>query len=710
MDQTKRTNQVGPGTAAGMPRILFFWGIAIGLLVASMPRVSFAQARLPDGEGKDLVERACVSCHGLDSVTKAQYSEDQWRNTVINMGTPLSDLEIEKVIKYLAKNFGGKSPVAPAGTHAKPSESAPQPAATTPGAAKAQPPPPVKFADKPLVPLAKIKNFTPVTQEMLLNPSPDDWLMFSRTYDSQRFSPLKQINRQNASQLRMVWQRGMEPGIHENIPIVHQGTMYVVNPGSVVQALDATNGDLIWEYRRKMPDDLRKYIAKAGRARTIAIYEDMIYFTSADGYVVALDARTGAVRWETQAQDYKSRAQHTAGPIVVNGKVITGRSCPAPETKRSGCFIAAHDAITGKEVWKFYTSAAPGEPGGDSWGDLPVDERMASPWGGPGSYDPVRKLVYWGIANPRPHTRMKRHHGNPDAIARSAPSDLYSNSTVALDVETGKLAWYYQHLPGDDWDSDYAHERILVRTPFNPDANAVKWINPRIPRGQERDTAVMVAEPGMIFALDRTNGEFLWATPFPYDTPYLHFGKVDVETGKTFLNSNLVFTKEGERHTVCYSNTRTYPPVAYHPGKNSLYVPYRQVCNDSVAKMANEEGDSRVEIPRPGSDPNTLNGLAKINLSTGQIERIYTSTVNGWHGAVLTTGGDLVFWGDQNRRFRAFDADNGKILWETVLGGAIENSTITYSVNGKQYIAVLSGDGSQKAPDNLAAIYVFALP
>ena len=570
--------------------------------------------------------------------------------------------------------------------------------------------------------VAQVKDFTPVTQDMLLNPSPDDWLMASRTYDWQRFSPLKQINKQNAGQLRMAWARGMAgTGSHENIPIVHQGVMYVINPQSIIQALDATNGDLLWEYRRKLPDDLSKFINFAGRARTIAIYEDMVFYTAPDGYVVALDARTGALRWETKTQDYKTYTQHTAGPIVVNGLVITGRSAPRAESGRAGCFIVAHDARTGKEVWKFYTTAAPGEPGGDTWGSVPLEQRMASPWGLPGAYDPVRKLLYWGIANPRPHTRLKRHAGNVDDIARVAPAELYSNSTVALDPATGKLVWYYQHLPGDDWDSDQTEERILFRTTLNPDPSAVKWINPRIARGQQRDVVVEFGEAGGIWVLDRDKGEFLWAIPFPYDTPNYYISRIDVETGKTYINWDLVLKKEGETHLVCFWDTKNYWPMAYHPGNNSLYIPYFDVCSEHTAETAAGEGSAKKTVPRPGADPNKLGGIAKINMSTGRIERFYEGRAPG-NGAVVATAGDLVFWGDLNRRFRAFDADSGKILWETILGGVIQNSTITYAVNGKQYVAVLTGDGGPGTSGPLAvlrditpprghnAIYVFALP
>ena len=563
---------------------------------------------------------------------------------------------------------------------------------------------------------AQADDFVPVTDEMLLDPSPDDWLMFSRTYDNQRFSPLDQINLQNVDQLGTAWVRGLRPGVQENIPVVYRGVMYVVNPGAVVQALDATNGDLIWEYRRRLPDDLREFIRNVGRSRTLAISGELVFYTAPDGYVVALDARTGQLGWEAMAQDYKTGIQHTTGPIVVEGKVITGRSCP-----NARCFIMAHDARTGEELWKFYTSAAPGEPGGDTWGDLPVEKRMTSPWGLPGAYDPLRKLIYWGTANPKPHTRMKRHGGDHDAVPRSSPSELYSNSTVALNPETGELVWYYQHLPGDDWDSDHTQERILIRTTFDPDPTAVKWINPRIPRGQEREIVVSVGEPGGLWVLDRDQGQFLWTTPFPFDVPEFHVSHIDVETGKTYLNWDRVLKKEGDRHIICFMNTKGYWPMAYHPGKNSLYIPFHDACLDMPAKMETPNGGQRQAIFRPGSDPEAFAGIAKVNVATGQTQRIYSAAVPG-NGAMLATAGNLIFWGDMDRRFRAFDADTGEILWETIVGGIIQNSTITYAVNGRQYVAILTGDGASGTGGPLSvvqtltavrghnAIYVFALP
>ena len=258
-----------------------------------------------------------------------------------------------------------------------------------------------------------------------------------------------------------------------------------------------------------------------------------------------------------------------------------------------------------------------GEPGDESWNGAPVDRRQASTWGLPGSYDPKTKTTFWGIANPMPDQRSQRHEGNPDGTSRTAPADLYSNSTVAIDLNTGKLKWYYQHLPGDDWDSDYTHERTLLRTRINPDPKNVKWISSSIPRGQERDVAVTVGEAGGIWVLDRADGKFLWANPFPFDAKEFVVSNVDVKTGLSSMNADLIFRNPGDQHVVCYWNTRSYWPTAYSPSTNSLYVPYIDNCRDLTigGGPGGGRGGWKV-VPRPGSDPNALTGIAKIDLST----------------------------------------------------------------------------------------------
>jgi alcohol dehydrogenase (cytochrome c) len=640
--------------------------------------------------------------------------------------------------------------------------------------------------------LSQNRRFTPVTTEMLEKPSPNDWLMFSRTYDAQRHSPLDQIKKSNVAQMKLAWSKDMATGTAESIPLVHDGVLYTMSTGpaggpagSYIWALDATNGNLLWEYKRPT--------GGANNSKAFAMFEDMIYYPAGDT-IVALDARTGAVRWETVAAQ---GGRLSAGLMIAGDKIISGRTCGG-NPRQASCYIAAHDARTGKELWRFHTAAGADDPIGDkSWGGAPVDGRSASTWGLTGSYDPVKKIIVWGVANPTPNTRAARHGGNSNAIGMSAPADLYSNSTVGLNPENGKLLWYYQHLPGDDWDQDYTNERILLRTSFNPDTKAVKWINPSIQRGSQRDMSVSVGEGGGLFALDRNDGKFLWAIPFPYDTPRFLISRIDPD-GKTWINEDLIVDIPGERHVICSYNTKSYWPMSYHPGKNSLYIPYVDNCLDM--RSANPAGgpippppyeierttcqgpplpagteaavpaaagrgagpggaagdgrgaagagapggrggggaggggaagggrggggggnpESRTAIRREGSDPQKFAGVAKVNVSTGELTRLFETCSPG-NGATLTTGGDLVFWGDLARNFRAIDADNGKVLWQTVLPGSIQNSTITYAVNGKQYIAVLTGRGAvtsglitqaniQPPPPNTNGIFVFALP
>ena len=637
------------------------------------------------------------------------------------------------------------------------------------------------------VAISQERQIKPITTAMMQNPSPNDWLMFSRTYDAQRYSPLNQIRKNNVANLKLAWSKDMATGTQESIPLVYDGMMFVMNPGapggpagSVIWALDATNGNLLWEYRRPT--------GGASNTKTFAIFDDLVFYPAGDT-IVALDMKTGAVRWETRAVNQGGRL--TGGLVMAGDKIISGRTCGTPA--QQGCYIAAHDAKTGKELWKFFTAAGDEDPeASKSWGGSPVEARAASTWGLTGSYDAARNVVIWGVANPMPNTRAARHQGNSGAIAMSAPADLYSNSTVALDADTGKLKWYYQHLPGDDWDQDYTNERILLRTQFNPNPANVKWINPSVRRNEQRDMSFSVGEGGGLFALDRVTGQFLWAMPFPYASDRFLISRIDPD-GKTWINEDVIVDQPGERHVICAYNTKSYWPMSYHPGKNSLYIPYVDNCLDmasanpaggpaapapyeiepvvcpgpenpapvaaapaaptggrggqaapaapggrggaaGAAAPAGRGGgagggrgggnagipERRVAIRRQGSDPQKFAGIAKVNVSTGELTRIFESCAPG-NGATLATAGDLVFWGDLARKFRALDADNGKVLWETVLPGSIQSSTITYSVNNKQYVAVLTGRGGVTAgvitqagitppPVNTNGVYVFALP
>ena len=557
--------------------------------------------------------------------------------------------------------------------------------------------------------------FVPVTDTMLQNPDPAEWLMVSRTYDEHRFSPLDQINKSNVAQLRMAWARGLPTGTQESTPIVYRGVMYLFAPGASIQAVDATNGDLIWEYRRNYPKGVA---GTAAREKSLAIWQDMIYFAAPDGFLVAIDARTGKQRWESKLDN---GGQQAGGILAADGKIISNRTCE--QAQRDNCFIAANDAKTGKLLWKFYTTAAPGEPGGDSWGGVPVEKRAAGPWGQVGSYDPKQKTLYWSVSNPNPYTRLTRH-GAADAVPISAPADLFSNSTVALDVGTGKLNWYYQELPGDDWDADHNHERILIHTRVAPDPKHVRWINPAVKPGSEHDIVLTTAEGGGMFAVEQANGQFLWARPFPYDDPNINMNFIDVKTGVTRANPDKMFRKDGDHIIGCYHNTRAVMQTAYDPQNNSLYVPFHDQCLSMTADVESPTGwGPREGILRPGADPAKYMNIGKIDVATGEMKVIYSQAA-GTNGSALVTGGGLVFFGDLNRRFRALDADTGKVLWEQVVGGMVMTSTITYAVNGRQYVMIFTGEGQSlttgplrvtgkampPAVRNASGVYVFALP
>jgi alcohol dehydrogenase (cytochrome c) len=335
---------------------------------------------------------------------------------------------------------------------------------------------------------------SPVTDAMLRSPHAADWLMWRRTLDSWGYSPLDQIDRSNVGRLALVWSRGLAPGIQEGTPLVHDSVMFMPNPLDVVQAINAATGDLLWEYRRQLPADLGTFIPFPAINRNLAIYDTTIIDTSADDFVYALDAATGTLRWETRILDYRQNAaQQTSGPIIARGMVVSGRGCE-PKGGPDACVIAAHDARTGKEVWRTRTIPKPGEPGDDTWGGVAFESRWhVGTWMVP-SYDPELDLIYIGTSVTSPAPKF--------LLGGNAEKHLYHNSTLALRADTGRIAWYYQYVI-DHWDLDHPFERLLVDTPVAPDAGAVRWVSPRIRAGERR--RVMTGIPGktgIVYTID----------------------------------------------------------------------------------------------------------------------------------------------------------------------------------------------------------------
>ena len=530
--------------------------------------------------------------------------------------------------------------------------------------------------------------FVPVTDAMLQDPAPGDWLTWRRTLDGWGYSPLDQIDRDNVGELRMVWTRALGAGSQQGTPLAYGGVLYMPNPRDVIQAIDAVTGDLLWEYRRERPDDLDEHVA-AGLSeakRNIAIYGDLIVSTSADDYAYALDAATGRLAWETQILDYTVNPAHqSSGPIVAGGKAVSGRGC-MPEGGPEACVVVAHDARTGEEVWRTRLIPAPGEPGDETWGGVPFEERRhVGAWMVP-SYDPALNLVYVGTSVTSPAPKF--------LLGGAENRHLYHNSTLALDGDTGEIRWYYQHL-NDHWDLDHPFERLLVDIAVAPDPSAVSWINPRVQPGDVRQVVTGIpGKTGIVYTLDRATGEFLWATPTITQNVV---ADIDGATGAVTESAELVFTGRGQQVLACptYNGGKDWEAGAYSPLTNLMYFPLRNTCArmmvvESAETLALELYSLAVrnEIA-PGTDQ--VGAVHAISAETGVTAWRYDQRAATT--SLVATGGGLVFGGDANGRFRAFDHETGEVLWEINLGSPLTGFPITFAVDGRQYVAASTGVG-----------------
>ena len=553
--------------------------------------------------------------------------------------------------------------------------------------------------------------FVPVTDAMLQNPADGDWLMWRRTLDGWGYSPLDQIDRDNVGDLRMVWTRALGPGAQQGTPIAYGGTLYMPNPNDVIQAIDAVTGDLQWEYRRDIPDDVNDYLGGLISVnRNIAIWDDMIIDTANDDYAFALNAATGELVWETQLFDYtQNPARHSAGPIVADGKVISGRSC-RPRRGPEACVIMAHDARTGEELWRRRLIPAPGEPGDESWGGVPYEERAhVGSWMVP-SFDPELNLVYVGtsVTSPAPKFML----GGVDN------KHLYHNSTLALDADTGEIVWYYQHL-NDSWDLDHPFERLLVDTAVAPDAGEVTWINPRIQPGEVRRVVTGVpGKTGVVYTLDRETGEFLWARNTVTQNV---ISDIDGATGAVTENAELVFSAEGQEVLACptWNGGKDWEAGAYSPLTNTMYMPLRNACARMLATTAPGTSHYALAVRNqiaPGTDQ--VGTVHAISAETG--ETVWLHEQRAATMSLVATGGGLVFGGDVNGRFKAWDQETGEVLWEINLGSAVTSFPISYAVDGRQYVAVGTGTASTASlfgrltpeirPSAGNNLFVFSLP
>jgi alcohol dehydrogenase (cytochrome c) len=553
--------------------------------------------------------------------------------------------------------------------------------------------------------------FTSVTDAMLANPDPADWLMWRRTLDNWGYSPLDEIDRRNVAQLRMVWTRPLNAGDQEGTPLVYDGVLYFPNPFDVTQAFDAATGDLKWEYRRRVPEDAGQYFPAPGNNRNIALYDNLILDNGADGYAYALDARTGQLVWETLILDYRRGAKNSSGPIVADGKVISGRSCE-PEGGPEACVVTAFDAKTGRELWRTRTIPKPGEPGGDTWGDVPYEQRWhVGMWMVP-SYDPELRRIYVGTSVTAPAPKFMLGGNNEQY--------LYHNSTLALDVDSGEIVWYFQHVV-DHWDLDHPFERLLVETETSPDPAAVKWINPRVRPGELRKVITGIpGKTGIVYTLDRETGQFLWARETIQQNV---IADINVESGAATINPDKLFTAAGQEKLICPSTSggKNYPAGTYSPQTGLMYYPLQNTCMMATATEAVRDTNvtyalrNNVQLT-PGEQ--NVGTLEAISVATG--ETVWKHEQRAGMLSVISTGGGLLFGGDANGRFRAFDERNGEILWEVNLGAPVNGYPATFAVNGKQYVAVSTGGSGlafglgrlapELKPGSGNQLFVFALP
>ena len=545
-----------------------------------------------------------------------------------------------------------------------------------------------------LVTTAQVARFSPVTDAMLLNPDPADWPNWRRTLDGWGYSPLKQITTENVGRLQLAWSWGLKPGLSQPNPLVANGVMFVPVPGGGAQALDAATGDLLWEYVARASDDT----ARTSVMRSLALYDDKVYIATADARLLALNVRTGAVVWDHRVADAKAGYSYSSGPIIVKGLVVAGIT-GCQRYKNDICFISAHDAQTGREAWRTSTIARPGEPGGDTWGDLPLMFRAGGDAWIPGSYDPATNLIYWGTSQAKPWTRF----------ARGTDGDaLYTNCTLAIDPASGRIVWFYQHIPGETHDLDETFERILV------DING-------------HQSVFSMGKLGILWELDRRSGKFLSV----HDLRYQNLVDVDMRTGKVTYRPNKI-PQPGVEIEFCPSSSgfKSLRAMAYHPDTQAFYIPLLLSCQkgtfgDDIKRVEGGGGSGgarRTNLPHPESRDGIGELLAMSARDGTILWRHRTRTPP--NTSALTTAGGLVIVGDFDRYLRAYDARSGKILFETRLSTSVQGFPITYAVGGRQYIAVPVGTGGgqwvttvpadltpeKKIAPGSNAIFVFALP
>lgn len=541
-----------------------------------------------------------------------------------------------------------------------------------------------------------VENFRPVTEAMLSRPPPGDWLSWRRTRDGQGHSPLDQMTMANVAGLRLAWALSLREGIQAPTPLVHDGVMYVTHAGGGIQALDAGSGDVLWDFQYRPANDEPLPL---GAQRNLAIYGDKVFLAAADGNIVAVNASTGTEAWRTspgRSADFR----FSSGPIIAHGVVITGLA-GCGRFREESCFVSGLDPDTGEVLWRTPVIAQPGDPNEASWGGTPLVFRSGGDAWIPGSYDHELDTFYIGTSQAKPWVAVSRGMSPRNAA-------LYTNSTLALDPRSGEMKWWYQHVPGESLDLDSVYERVLVDV-------------------DDKRILLTIGKDGLLWKLDRQTGAFLDYTETVYQDVY---ASVDRETGHVTYRQDIIDAELGTFIPSCPGRLggHNWQASAYSPEVGTLVTPLLQLCGGTIpGRVEFVEGgggrgsggsDPRENRPMPGT--NGYGKLAAYNVRTLREVWSHEQRVPFTSGALATAGG-LIFVGDADRYFRAFDATTGNVIWQTRLAAPPHGFPISYAAGGRQYVAVPAGQISwfglvlRQTPEVYRppggnAIYVFELP